>query len=183
MAAKILLSGRPGGGKTSVVRRTVERLSVVAGGFWTEEIRRQGTRIGFRVTDIRTGREGILAHVDYRGAPRVGKYGVDVPAFERIGVKALREAMRCDGCVVIDEIGKMELCSEAFAEVAAEVLDSDQPVLGTVPVYGHPFLNALRRRRDVRFFDVTAANRDGLPQQIAALLNAADNSANRNGRP
>ncbi|MDR7439301.1 MAG: nucleoside-triphosphatase, partial [Armatimonadota bacterium] len=43
----MLLTGRPGVGKTTVVRAVVERLSARVGGFYTEEIREAGRRQGF----------------------------------------------------------------------------------------------------------------------------------------
>ena len=101
--AKILITGRPGIGKTTVIQKVLERMKPMAGGFFTEEIRKRGNRLGFRVRDIHTGKEGILAHVEHRGGPRVGKYGVDIDSFEEIGVAALVEAMGREGCVVIDE--------------------------------------------------------------------------------
>ena len=170
MAAKILVTGRPGSGKTTALRNAAACLGSIAGGFSTEEIRVQGRRVGFRVTDLHTREEGVLAHVDYKGAPRVGKYGVDVAAFDRIAVTALRKALRRDGCIVVDEVGKMELCSRAFREVVTVVLDSDHPVLGTVAISAHPFLSALRRRKDITLVELTATNRDELPQRLLELL-------------
>jgi nucleoside-triphosphatase len=167
---KILLTGRPGVGKTTVVRRVLERMRGVAGGFLTEEIRRQGRRLGFLVTDIRTGQTGTLAHVKRKGGPRVGKYVVDVAEFERIGVAALREALKRPGSIVIDEMGKMELSCPAFAEAVLQVLDSGHPVLATVPVFRHPFIDALRRRDDLRLITVTAENRGGLPDEIVRFF-------------
>ena len=92
MATNILVEGRPGGGKTTLIRKVVALGIPLAGGFLTEEIRQSGRRVGFRVEDIHSGGGGILAHVDRKGRPRVGKYGVDVASFDRIGVNALREA-------------------------------------------------------------------------------------------
>jgi nucleoside-triphosphatase len=170
LAKKILITGRPGVGKTTVIRRVVAGGVRLAGGFVTEEIRRGGRRLGFRVEDLHSGADGILAHVDRKGRPRVGKYGVDVASFDRVGVQALREAMGRQGCVIIDEIGKMELCSQAFAEAAAAAMDADHPVLGTIPIHRHPFLDELRQRKDVTLVEVTFTNRDALPARLAAML-------------
>ena len=52
-----------------------------AGGFYTQEIRAQGRRVGFEVVTLE-GRRGRLAHVEARGPYRVGKYGVDLESFE-----------------------------------------------------------------------------------------------------
>ena len=173
---KILITGRPGSGKTTIIQNLVAPVTPVAGGFLTEEIREGGRRVGFGVRDIHSGSEGILAHVAHRGGPRVGKYGVDVASFERIGVGALREAMSREGCVFIDEIGKMELCSSAFREVVSEVMDSARPVVATVPLFQHPFLDSLRGRKDVRLVEVTKSNRDELAECLVALLGRTGSS-------
>ena len=170
MASKILLTGRPGVGKTTVVRKLVASGIPLAGGFLTDEIREGRQRVGFRVRDLYSGKEGILAHVRQHGPPSVGKYGVDVECFERIGVAALRQAMDRQGCVVTDEVGKMELCSTAFQEAVAAIVDSDHPLLATIAMCRHPFLDALRARKDVTITEVTRSNRDVLPGQLIGLL-------------
>jgi len=174
MASRILLSGRPGVGKTTVVRQVAAAGIELAGGFLTEEIRASARRVGFAVRDIHSGREGILASAAGKGSPRVGKYGVDVASFERVGVGALREAMDRAGCIIIDEIGKMELCSAAFRDAVAEAMDSDHPILATVPIYRLAFAEALRARSDVAVIQVTPSNRDALPARLIELLRPPD---------
>jgi nucleoside-triphosphatase len=80
---KLLIEGRPGSGKTTAARRLVSLLADKGAnvtGFTTAEIREGGSRIGFSIETI-DGKTGVLAHVDLEG-PRVGKYAVDVRAFE-----------------------------------------------------------------------------------------------------
>jgi len=171
--AKILVSGRPGSGKTTVIRKVLEAAPRLAGGFVTEEVRAGGERVGFAVTDIYAGREGMLARAGRGGGPtvwRVGRYVVDVASFEGIGVRALREAMGRQGLIVIDEIGKMEMCSNAFREAVAEVMGSSRDLLATVPARRHPFVDALRARADVTVLELTASSRDALPARILEML-------------
>ena len=170
MAAKLLLTGRPGVGKTTLVRKVIAAGIPLAGGFLTEEVRQQGRRVGFRVRDIHSGQEGTLARTGHHSGPKVGKYTVDVASFDRIGVKAVREAMHRDGCVVIDEVGRMELCSKAFREMVPTVIDSGKPILATLSSHSDPLLDDLRRRKDVTLVEVTRSNRDTLPMEIARLL-------------
>ena len=170
MTSRILLTGRPGVGKTTIVRKVIDSGIPLAGGFLTEELREGGRRAGFGVTDIHTGREGVLSHVRRKGRPRVGKYGVDVASFDRIGVAAVREALARPGCIVIDEVGKMELFSEAFGEAVTAVMDSGHPVLCTIPVHRIGFVDRLRQRRDVTLIEATAANRDELPDRLIEML-------------
>jgi nucleoside-triphosphatase len=100
----------------------------------------------------------------------VGRYGVDVASFERIGVAALREALGREGCIFIDEMGKMELCSAAFREAVQEVMDSGRTVVATIPLFRHPLLDRLREAPGATVFEVTPSNRNELPGRILALI-------------
>lgn len=170
MARNILVTGRPGAGKTTLVQKVIAAGIPLAGGFVTEEVRQGGRRAGFRVEDLRSGVEGALAHVSRKGRPRVGKYGVDVASFDRVGVGALRDAAGRPGCIVIDEIGKMELCSSAFREAVTAALDCDAPVLATIPIYRLGFVDQLRARQDVLLIEITHSNREALVGRLAELL-------------
>ncbi|PYL56298.1 MAG: AAA family ATPase, partial [Verrucomicrobia bacterium] len=106
MTKKILLTGRPGCGKTTLIKRVVDELALPAGGFYTEEIRRRGERVGFKIITL-SGEEAVFADVDFKTPQRLGKYGLDLAALETVGVEALRTAVRGRQLVVIDEIGPM----------------------------------------------------------------------------
>lgn len=169
MPPRVLLEGRPGIGKTTVIRRCVERLRAAgssAAGFTTEELREAGRRVGFAVEEVGGDRD-VLAHVDLQGPPRVGRYGVDLAAFERIALPSLR---RPADVVVVDELGKMELASPAFREAVCELFVGDRAILATVHAFRHPFTDALKRRADVELVRVTERNRDALPGELAVRL-------------
>ena len=121
----LLLTGAPGVGKSTVVRKVAEALArdgVAIGGFRTGEIRDGGRRVGFRVTTF-DGREAVLAHIDLAGPQRVGRYGVDVAALDRIVAGALAP----DGLHLVDEIGPMECFSPRFKEAVRRLLSSRIP--------------------------------------------------------
>jgi nucleoside-triphosphatase len=165
----ILIEGRPGAGKTTVARRLVEALraeGVPVSGFLTDEIRERGRRVGFAIEAL-GGTRRTLAHVDLPGPPKVGKYGVDLEAFEDVALPALRPP-RKGGVAVVDELGKMELASEAFRAAFAELADRDVPVVATVQLARHPFTDALKRGAEL--IRVTARNRDDLPAELARRL-------------
>jgi len=83
----LLLTGPPGSGKTTALRRAAERLrGWRLGGFYTEEIRRRGERRGFRAMTF-DGDSWDLARVDRPGAPRVGRYGVDLDVMETLAAR------------------------------------------------------------------------------------------------
>jgi nucleoside-triphosphatase len=82
MKTAYFLSGEPGCGKTSAIKLVVARTSKSAGGFYTEEIRTRGVRRGFRIVTL-DGGSAVLADTAIRGAPRVGKYGVNLSTLHR----------------------------------------------------------------------------------------------------
>src|SRR5690348_437528 len=75
---KVLLTGPPSCGKTTAILRLVERLrDLRLAGFYTEEIREGGHRVGFEAVGISSGQHATLAHVRSKSRHRVGKYGVE----------------------------------------------------------------------------------------------------------
>ncbi len=168
MTDHILLTGRPGVGKTTVIRRVAEQLSNWRiCGFITQELRQSGRRIGFQVVTL-DGQEGRLAEVGLDSSHRVGRYGVDLEGFERVALPAL--TVPGAELVVIDEIGKMECFSLAFQQAVRQALDGPVPVLGTIGQGGGPFMRQIRSRGDLQLLEVTRANRAGLPVQLAQML-------------
>jgi nucleoside-triphosphatase len=95
---------------------------------------------------------------------------LDVKAFERIALPSLDAG---EGSVLlIDEIGKMECCSEEFMERVARAFESETPILATIPLRGGgAFIEGIRRRQDVETVLVAPENRDELPEQLAAKIN------------
>lgn len=166
----ILLTGIPGIGKTTIIEKVLSVCELNAGGFYTKEIRNKGIRKGFKIIDLQTRREGILAHVDIESPFRVGKYGVDPGCFEEIGVKALKEALLERELIVIDEIGKMELFSRPFQEKVMQCLSSSKKVLGSIKEKGNPFVDSIKKREDVTIITVDESNRDFIPEKIINLL-------------
>jgi nucleoside-triphosphatase len=152
-----LLTGKPGTGKTSLIKQAVTELKVNAGGFYTEEIRSQGTRLGFKLVTL-DGQEAVLAHVSISSRFRVSKYGVDVESLDRVGVSNLIQAARQRDLVVVDEIGKMELFSANFREAVLAIIDSGKKVLGTIMLAPNPWADAIKSKSQVNLIEVTRTN-------------------------
>jgi nucleoside-triphosphatase len=163
---KVLLTGRPGCGKTTLVRRVVKELAQSAGGFYTEEIRERGLRRGFKVVTL-DGKEGVFAHVNFKTHQRLGKYGLDLSPLETISIEAVRKAIREREATVIDEIGPMEIRSAIFRDVVNEALNSRVPLLGTITARPFPFTDAIKKRRDVTLIEVRGDNREQLVSTLS----------------
>jgi len=165
----ILLTGKPGCGKTTLIKQIIEELGLDAGGFYTLEIRRGGKREGFKIITL-DGKEGLLAHVNIRSPYRVSKYGVDIKNLEEIGVKSILDALEKNKVIVIDEIGKMELFSEQFRNAVLAALDSQSKVLATIMLAANPFADEIKKRQDVKLFYLTPENRKKVKEEIKAIF-------------
>jgi nucleoside-triphosphatase len=162
-ATVLLLTGRPGVGKTTVVRTVAEKLRQRPSGFFTEEVRVKAARRGFRAVTF-DGEESIIADVDRPSPRRVGKYGVDVSAIDRLADTALRP-MRA-AVYIIDEIGKMECLSARFIDATQQLLDSGQLVVATIGQQGGGFITEVKQRADAELWVVTRENRDEMPGRV-----------------
>jgi nucleoside-triphosphatase len=166
-----LLTGRPGTGKTSLIRQVTAGYNGKAGGFFTGEIRERGLRLGFRLVTL-GGQEVILAHVDFDKRFHVGKYGVNVAALDETGVPALhRAAATCD-LVIIDEIGRMELFSAAFRSAVETIVGGGKRVLGTIILSPDPFADAIKNHPNVDVITLTRENYESVLAGRRAWLEA-----------
>jgi nucleoside-triphosphatase len=167
---KIILTGLPGCGKTTAVMRICDALKGVhLAGFYTEEIRYNETRMGFRWKRL-DGVEGTLAHVDIKGKFRVGRYGVDIAGFERDVVGVL-DAVRTEAqLLVIDEIGKMECFSQKFVEAVRRLFAADKAILATVARKGTGLVAEVKDYPAAKLFTLTERNRDSVVGEIVELL-------------
>jgi nucleoside-triphosphatase len=174
----LLLTGRTGSGKTTVLERVAEQLGELRlAGFVNRELREQGQRVGFEAIGL-GGRRVILAHVRFRTRVSVGRYGVEP---NRLIPLITEELLRAPGTVdayLIDEIGKMECHCPQFTDAVSRLLEGSVPVVATIALRGGDFIAEVKDRRDVQIVEVTRANRQALPGQIAAWVKQIANQAN-----
>ncbi|CAK8691723.1 cancer-related nucleoside-triphosphatase homolog [Clavelina lepadiformis] len=178
----IFLTGVPGVGKTTLIKKIVKALQDkgrILNGFYTEELRENGSRTGFDVVSL-DGSRSPLARIrkdaTYKKQPTVGKYAVKLDEFERTAIPLLKHEVRADRnvVVVIDEVGKMELFSKVFQSKVSQLLNcSEVVVLGTIPVkksFPIQFVEEIRQRADVRVFEITFQNRNNIFEEIINSL-------------
>jgi nucleoside-triphosphatase len=177
MPNNFLITGPPGSGKTSVIKDAVEILrarGLKPGGLYCPEIREGGQRLGFKMVDLMSGEERILAHVNLSSGPRVSKYRVNLKNIDAISEIAIGRALTEADFLAIDEIAPMEIQSEVFMRSVMAALDSFKPLLAVIhqrTMTG--FIGAVKARSDVETFEVTPGNRAKLPSQLMEKVSEA----------
>jgi nucleoside-triphosphatase len=166
----ILITGNHGVGKTTLIQNIISKLNISAGGFYTSEVRDdKGKRWGFKIISL-DGTEGIMASVEILGKYRISKYGIDIETIDRIGVKAINEALLGKDLIVIDEIGRMELFSRKFQDIVIETLDSPKLVLGTISAKDTTHTKKIKERQDTKILKLRRDNFSEIETYIQRLL-------------
>jgi len=173
MMKNILITGYPGVGKTTLIKKLIKELKDLPSiGFYTQEIREKGTRVGFELISLKD-KKRLLSHTQIKSHYRVGKYGVDIKGFEEFIETILLEEINPD-LYIIDEIGRMECFSVKFRMFLKGILDSNKVVLATIALKGNGLIGEIKERADVKLFEITQENRDTLflevLKQVKGLL-------------
>jgi len=185
---KIGITGLPRSGKSAVLVKVLEMLTEerireinarggdghatdIIGGMRTEPISVNSERVGYKVINIKTGEEAIMAHKEIDSRMRVLGYGIDTEALESVAIPAIEHARDYSEVIVIDEIGKFAVESEEFVKVVRSALEMDKPTLLALHKKSrHPLLQDIRRRDDARILEVTPVNRALLPYKVHKLM-------------
>jgi len=154
-----------------LVRKVINSLkNTTYGGFFSEEIKEKGARVGFKIVST-DGEEGILADTTHKSPYRISKYYVNVSEFERVALKAITNAEKEKDLIIIDEIGKMELFSQKFRALIEEIfVKGHKKILATIPISNIPFINKLCDLPDTEVIEVTPGNRDQLITKLIGYL-------------
>ncbi|PON50017.1 Nucleoside-triphosphatase, THEP1 type [Parasponia andersonii] len=177
-----LVTGPPGVGKTTLIIKVFESLkasnpALKLQGFYTSEIRQGTQRVGFQVVTL-DARRAPLATTSSSSPesfrwPTVGRYKVDIASFESLALPELQLREDTD-LFIIDEVGKMELYSSSFLPAVLRVLESNIPILASVPVPKSgrdiPGVARMKNHPGVTIFTLTESNRDAVEDQIYSQL-------------
>lgn len=166
---RMVVLGRPGVGKTTLVREVAEAFPGRFRGFYTEEIRSGRERTGFIIKTL-SGSEGVLARKNGDSFLRVGRYGVVLHDLETIGVREMEEALRHSAPLLLDEVGKMELLSVLFREWFFRVWRVLPLILVTSCFPPLREVQGLWEERGVAKFILNRENREQVKWEVLRLL-------------
>ncbi|XP_010444856.1 PREDICTED: uncharacterized protein LOC104727441 isoform X4 [Camelina sativa] len=192
----LLVTGPPGVGKTTLIMRVLDMMRMRMGmgmgmrglsnpnlkiqGFYTQEMRerRGGQRVGFQVVTL-DGRTSLLASSTVSSQesmtswPSVGKYKVDIASFESIALPEL-QVKEDTHLFIIDEVGKMEMFSPSFFPAVLKVLESNIPLLASIPSPKSgrdlPGVARLKNQPGVTIINLSESNRDSMKRHIFDVL-------------
>ena len=166
-----LITGDPGIGKTTVILRLVNIIKAqgyTVGGVLSKEIIKNGERIGFDLIDISSNRKGILASIDIKVGPRIGKYRVNLIDLKEIGTKALLNSLDYCDITVCDEIGPMELFSPEFRRAIIRMINNGKIAIAIIhKLMRDPLIVELKKSPSIKLLEVTKDNRDNLPNLLS----------------
>lgn len=166
----ILITGKPGVGKTTLIQKVVEKIELPFQGFYTRELRdNQDRRVGFEIVTL-DGKTALLAHVGHLTPHRLGKYFVNVENINHVIVPHLEQSLERAQVIIIDEIGKMELFSPLFRQVVLKMLASPKKVLGTITMANLPIIKRIKSRSDVFLVELHQHNQREVFQFIVDSL-------------
>jgi len=161
----IFITGNPGCGKSTLIKKLLEEISdKKVSGIITPEIRAEEERRGFKIIDLASGKEEILASLNIEHGPRVSRYRVNIEGIDKIMDKFL-EAYENSEYVVIDEIGIMEFYSEKFKDTIQMVMNSNKAVIATL---SKKFVKEYRRKGEIYY--LTRDNFDEIYTKVLSQL-------------
>jgi len=172
MARHIFLTGEKQVGKSTLLRKVLERYAGNPGGFLTvrtdEYLKDRYSVHIFRLEDRKVPEENNMLF-------ECGKYDdTTSDRFDRLGCAILSE---CGGysLIVMDELGPHEADAALFRAAVLKLLDGSTPILGVLQAPCELFWPDIANRPDVKVITINESNRDDaqVVEGILSVLTSA----------
>jgi nucleoside-triphosphatase len=133
---KIILQGRPGVGKSTILKKIYTLLeSKNPRGCIVEEERENGDRIGFRIKYLPEGGSTQLASTkEALSNVFLSKYSINIKAIENELIPYMfnMSSESDHGVFIFDEIGRMQQKSDKFIPAVDHIMSISKPVIATI---------------------------------------------------
>lgn len=166
---KILLTGEPRVGKSTILKKIVEKHNI-KDYILAREIRKNDERIGFEL--ITPNRNVQFAFRKLTPImPRVGSYWIDLKAINDVCIPVFEKVINNSSFFVFDEFGAMQMMSPEFRKSAYKLLDSGVPLLASITKTNFPWVKKIKSMEEVEVIEVSKENRNRLAEKISTKLN------------
>jgi len=124
-----IITGSVGEGKTTQLQKIVETLNnqnISIGGILSPRITENGNTTGYDILDISTNeRVAFLRKTGDKNSPQIGSYSILSEGLKK-GHDVLKNSQNNYQVVVIDEVGRLELNNEGWAENIRDLLSNSK---------------------------------------------------------
>lgn len=163
----ILLTGKIGVGKTTVILKLIDRIDGSYGGYlgYCEHengIRKIKVRSLYNLADDYT-----IAISDCKNIMEFNRQ-----VFETVLTRDLEKSIEDRDIIVLDELGRLEESCELFKRRVHSALDSEKLVIGVLKKHDGKFINSIKSRDDVQLIEVTPENRGGLAKKLLSEIDS-----------
>lgn len=160
MAQHLFLTGEKGVGKSTLLRKILQKMPELVGGFFT--VRRIGvfpeTPDLATVHLLRAGTSDIPSKENLLFV--CGQKDEQVKErFERLGCASLK-VQKETKLLVMDELGPHEEAAKEFCQMVLDMLDGEIPIFGVLQKADSEFLKKIAEHEQVQVITVTRENRD-----------------------
>lgn len=160
----IILEGEIKSGKSYILNSVLKKLNIKYGGFLTYPYYLNKRRLGFKLKDILTNEESVIAihNID-------GSLIIFPDVFDDLGVRSLENGYKNCDLIVMDELGFLEENSYKFKEKVIEILNSNKRCFVVIKNKKNTFLKIVSDYGKV--FKVNNENKEELIQMILKEVN------------
>lgn len=162
----VLLSGEPRVGKTTILKKIIQMIGESnCIGFYTEEVRNEFDRIGFDCVSL-DGKRQRIADVNLQSDIRMGRYGIDIVAFEDFVLQSISNSSSTSKIIIIDEIGPIQFLSTKFKQQINNILTGPNCVIGTIFYNKHPDIDKIKKIPGIKIYSMTRENRNTILENV-----------------